>query len=85
MFTIRCSQCQFGYYSHLHFQHSHRDCIHQTESKYREKVSEEEFEAAKTSFAHKLKLVGDKDEPTMKLLQVTSYILKKLFCSFLNP
>ena len=70
MFTIRCSQCQFGYYSHLHFQHSHRDCIHQTESKYREKVSEEEFEAAKTSFSLKLKIVGDKDEPSMKLLQV---------------
>ena len=69
IFTIRCSQCNFGYYSHLHFQHSHRDCIHQTESKYREKVSEEEFEAAKTSFSLKLKPINGTQLAVKSLLQ----------------
>ena len=38
IFTIRCSVCGFGYYNHLHFQHSHRDCSLQVESRVREKV-----------------------------------------------
>lgn len=37
-FTVRCSVCGFGYYNHLHFQHSHRDCALQQESRAREKV-----------------------------------------------
>ena len=38
VFTIRCTVCGFGYYNHLHYQHSHRDCSLQNEARFREKV-----------------------------------------------